>query len=187
MAWDFFYPFIIVTSFFSVLTKDSLLLMNHCNNSVIGNLWTVSSFLGWHCHIKIEITQTSPAIWWLLCRFTLLSHTTRWYITLLLNFPHLSPKPQGCSTTLYVYPLGPWWGFRSRWPWKVHQSNEAGCEGMYMGVWDSEDGLIELRDGLFSPAGAVKQQVDAIIRAGRWGEGLFTVGLAWPSSICCPV
>lgn len=173
--------------FATLSTMVSLLLMNHWNNSVLGNLWILSCSLGCHRHIKREITQISPPKRWLLCRFTFLSHTTSWYITLLLNFPRLSPKPQGCSTTLFVYPLGPWWSLCSCWPWKVHQSNEAGCESMYMGVWDREDGLIELRDGLFPPAGAVKQQVDAIIRAGRWGEGLFTAGLAWPGSICCPV
>lgn len=184
---SFFSFLMMVTNISTVSIRVSLLLMNICDNSVLGNLWTLSSSLARRRHIKGKITHISPPIGLPLCRFTFPSHITRWYIAPLLNFLHLSPKPQGCSPTLYVYPLGPWWGLRSCWPWKVHQSNEAGCESMYMGVWDREDGLIELRDGLFPPAGAVKQQVDAIIRAGRWGEDLFTAGLAWPGSICCPV
>lgn len=178
-TWRFFFTLSMFTCLSAVPRAVSFRFMDDYSN-----LWTLYHSLGWCHHNKGSIIHISPPIRWLLYRLTFLSHTTRWYMTLLLNFPL---KAQGCSPALYIYPLGPWWGLRSCWPRKVHQSNEAGCESMYMGVWDREDGLIELRDGLFPPAGAVKQQVDAIIRAGRWSEVLFTAGLAWPGSICCPV
>lgn len=152
--------------------------MNHCNNSGLGNLWTLSSsrvdavilkkkssefpLQRDDCSAHSLLSLVPPGDILSCCAIFLICHQ----------------KPQGCFTSLHVGPLSPWWGLHSCWPWKVHQSNEAGCESMYMGVWDGEEGLIELRDGVFPPAGAVKQQVDAIIRAGRWSKDLFTAGLA---------